>query len=133
MPASPVLIQMFGFHVILVMDWLGSNYASIDCFKKMVFEPLERGKFRFVGSWVCFLPIVIFVVLVEKLLRDGCQGFLAYVVDAPKENLKLEKIHIFSEYQEVFPETLSTLPSKQEVEFSIDQVQGMSPISKAPC
>ncbi|KAF5472138.1 hypothetical protein F2P56_008878 [Juglans regia] len=61
---------------------------------------------------------------VDKLLRDGCQGYLAIVVDEPKEELKLEEIPIVREYPEVFPEDLSGLPPEREVEFAIDLTPG---------
>ncbi|XP_035540192.1 uncharacterized protein LOC109004322 [Juglans regia] len=63
---------------------------------------------------------------------DWCQGYLAFVVDEPKEELKLEEIPIVREYPEVFPEDLSGLPPEREVEFAIDLTPGMAPLSKAP-
>ncbi|KAF5464575.1 hypothetical protein F2P56_014646 [Juglans regia] len=56
-----------------------------------------------IGLKVRLVPPIISAIQVGKLLRDGCQGFLAYVVEAPKEELKLEQIPVVSEYQEVFP------------------------------
>ncbi|XP_035540224.1 uncharacterized protein LOC118344210 [Juglans regia] len=69
---------------------------------------------------------------VDKLLRDGCQGYLAFVVDEPKEELKVEEIPIVREYLEVFTEDLSGLPPEWEVEFAIELALGMAPLSKAP-
>ena len=77
-------------------------------------------------------PPIIFVIQVGKLLRDGCQGFLACVVEAPKEELKLEQIPVVCEYPEVFPKDLSGLPPEREVEFAIELVPGTTPLSKAP-
>ncbi|XP_057952396.1 uncharacterized protein LOC131146673 [Malania oleifera] len=40
LPANLVVLDMYGFEVILGMDWLAANYASIDCYKKeLVFRP----------------------------------------------------------------------------------------------
>ncbi|XP_040996001.1 uncharacterized protein LOC121242168 [Juglans microcarpa x Juglans regia] len=69
---------------------------------------------------------------VDKLLRNGCQGFLAFVVDETREELELEEIPIVREYPEVFPEDLSGLPPKQEIEFAIELAPGTTPFSKAP-
>ncbi|XP_035542792.1 uncharacterized protein LOC118345037 [Juglans regia] len=77
-------------------------------------------------------PSVISAFQVDKLLRDGCQGYLAFVVDEPKEELKLEEIPIVREYTEVFPEDLSGLPPEREVEFAIELTPGTVPLSKAP-
>ena len=48
MEADLILIDLKGLDVILGMDWLASNYASMDCFRKEVI-------FRRPG-----LPIVVF-------------------------------------------------------------------------
>ncbi|XP_041025395.1 uncharacterized protein LOC121265796 [Juglans microcarpa x Juglans regia] len=88
-----------------------SCYASIDCFKReVVFKFPEEEELRFMGS----------------------RGYLAFVVDEPKEELKLEEIPIVREYPEVFPEDLSGLPPEWEVEFAIELAPGTTPLSKAP-
>ena len=48
MEADLILVDLKGFDVILGMDWLASNYASMDCFCKEVI-------FRRSG-----LPVVVF-------------------------------------------------------------------------
>ena len=48
MEADLILIDLKGLDVILGMDWLASNYASMDCFRKEVI-------FRRLG-----LPVVVF-------------------------------------------------------------------------
>ena len=48
MEADLILIDLKGLDVILGMDWLSSNYASMDCFHKEVI-------FRRPG-----LPVVVF-------------------------------------------------------------------------
>ena len=67
----------------------------------------------------------------SSLLRKGCQGFLAYVVNEGND-LKLEDIPIVRDYPDVFLEDLPSLPPKREVEFTIDLAPGIAPISKAP-
>ncbi|XP_040999715.1 uncharacterized protein LOC121245871 [Juglans microcarpa x Juglans regia] len=112
---------------------LASYHASIDCSKKeVVFIPPQESEFRFTWSKVRLVPPIISAIQVGKLLRDGCQGFLACVVEAPKEELMLEQILVVKDYPEVFPEDLSGLPPEQEVEFAIELVPGTTPLSKAP-
>ncbi|KAF5470803.1 hypothetical protein F2P56_011292 [Juglans regia] len=62
----------------------------------------------------------------------GFDGYLAFVVDEPKEEVKLEEIPIVREYLKVFPQDLSGLPPQREVEFAIELVPGTTPLSKAP-
>ncbi|XP_040992676.1 uncharacterized protein LOC121239487 [Juglans microcarpa x Juglans regia] len=133
MPADLIVSNMIEFDVILGMDSLACYHPNIDCFKKeVVFRPPKESEFRFTGSKVRLHPPIISVIQVGKLLRDGCQGFLAYVVEAPKEELKLEKIPVVREYLEIFPEDLPRFPLEREVEFTIELVPGTAPLSKVP-
>ncbi|KAF5464596.1 hypothetical protein F2P56_014665, partial [Juglans regia] len=110
-----------------------SYHTSIDCFKKeVVFRPPKESEFRFTRSKVRLVPPIISAIQIGKLLRDGRQGFLGCVVEAPKEELKLEQIPVVSEYPKVFQEDLSRLPPEREVEFAIELVPGTGPLSKAP-
>lgn len=97
-----------------------------------MFKFPEEEELRFMGSRVRTSPSVISTFQVDKLLRDGCKGYLAFVVDEQKDELKLEEIPIVREYPDVFPEDLSGLPPEREVEFAIDLTPGTVPLSKAP-
>ncbi|XP_035545089.1 uncharacterized protein LOC108982400 [Juglans regia] len=46
MPADLIVFNMFGFDVILGMDWLACYHASIDCFKKeVILRPPKESEF----------------------------------------------------------------------------------------
>ena len=95
MLANLILIDMYDYGVILGMDWLIAYHASVDCFRKeVVFRPLGEPEFRFKGSRMHALPRVIYAFRAQHLLRKGCQGYLAHVVDTRKEVLKLDDIPI---------------------------------------
>jgi hypothetical protein len=66
------------------------------------------------------------------LLKKGCRGFLASVVDLQKKELEIGDIPIVREFPDVFLEDLPGLPPDREVEFSINLVPSIAPISKAP-
>ena len=74
---------------------------------------------------------IISAVKATKLLKQGCQGFLATVISEDKI-IKIENIEVVKEYPDVFPEDLPGLPPGREVDFSINLLPGTSPISKAP-
>ena len=133
MLADLILMDMYHYDVILGMDWLVPYHASVDCFsKEVVFWPLGEPGFRFKGSRMHALPKVISALRAKRLLRKGCQGYLAYVVDARKEVLKWDDIPVVREFPDVFPEDLLGIPLDREIEFSIDLIPETSPISKAP-
>ncbi|GAA0185793.1 hypothetical protein LIER_33081 [Lithospermum erythrorhizon] len=53
-------------------------------------------------------------------------------LDNSRGDLKLEDIHIVKEFPDVFPEDFPRLPPNRDIEFSIELVPGIGPISKAP-
>ena len=114
------------------MDWLASYHASVDCFgKRVTFSILGLLEFSFEGKHVDRPLRMISTLRASSLLRKGCQGFLAYVVNE-ENDLKLEEILIVRDYLDVFLEDLPGLPPEREVEFTIDLAPGTTPISKAP-
>ena len=68
----------------------------------------------------------------RKALRKGCKAFLAHIVDAEKEKIKLDDISIVKEFSDIFSDELLGLPPDREVEFKIDITLGTRPISKPP-
>ena len=66
------------------------------------------------------------------MLRKGCQGYLAYVVETGKEGTILDEIPVVREFPYVFPDDIAGLPPEREVEFTIDLIPGTEPISIPP-
>ena len=131
--ADLVLLDMHDFDVILGMDWLASYHASVHCFEKeVVFRPPGESEFLFKASCLPFMPRVISCIQANCLLRKGCQGFLASVVELQSGESEIGDIPIVREFSDVFPDDLPGLPPDREIEFSIDLLPGTAPISKAP-
>ncbi|KAL8108000.1 hypothetical protein AgCh_024428 [Apium graveolens] len=78
--------------VVARMDWLSLYKANIDYKKKRV---------------------------VMYTTNNGCEAYLAHVVDTKKETPTLDEIPIVREYPDIFPEELPGLPPDREIEFSI--------------
>ena len=72
------------------------------------------------------------VMQAKRLLRQGCEAYLAHVVDTKKETPTLDEIPIVREFPDIFPEELPGLPPDREIEFSIDLIPGAEPVFKAP-
>jgi hypothetical protein len=56
------------------------------------------------------------VVTTQKLLRKGCMGYLAYILNSDDEGPRLKDIPVVKEFPDVFPEELPGLPPEREVE-----------------
>ena len=77
-------------------------------------------------------PSLINNMTASKMLRKGCQGYLAFVVDRRQEGTRLEDIPIVKEFPDVFPDDISGLPQDRAIEFVIDLIPGTEPISIPP-
>ena len=65
------------------------------------------------------------------LLKKGCQGFLCSVLDTRALDSKLEDILIIQNFSAIFPKELPSNLVEREVEFGIDVMPGIQPISRA--
>ena len=130
-PVDLIPFELGDFDVILGMDWLSLHKANIDCKKKRVvmYTP-DNKRISYQGQRQDrkFLS----VMQARRLLRQGCEAYLAHVVDTKKETPILDEIPIVREFPDVFPEELPGLPPDREIEFSIDLIPGAEPVSKAP-
>ncbi|KAL0537039.1 hypothetical protein IC582_026007 [Cucumis melo] len=128
-----IVLDMLDFDVILGMDWLAANHASIDCSRKEVtFNPPSMASFKFKGGGSKSLPQVISAIRASKLLSQGTWGILASVVDTREVDVSLSSQPVVRDYPDVFPEELPGLPPHREVEFAIELEPGTVPISRAP-
>ncbi|KAL2243595.1 UNVERIFIED_CONTAM: Transposon Ty3-G Gag-Pol polyprotein [Sesamum indicum] len=75
---------------------------------------------------------VISATEARRLMLEGCEAYLAHVVDSGKVNPTLEEISVVRDFPEVFPNDLPGLPPHREVDFAIETLSGVAPISIAP-
>ncbi|XP_074357471.1 uncharacterized protein LOC141697130 [Apium graveolens] len=58
------------------------------------------------------------VLKAKKLLRQGCEAYLAHVMDTEKKAPNSDEILVVNEFPDVFPDELPGLPPDREIEFS---------------
>ena len=75
---------------------------------------------------------MISTMAAQRMLRKGCQGYLAYVVETRKEVTMVDEIPVVREFPDVFTDDISELPPEREVEFTIDLIPRTEPISIPP-
>ena len=132
-PADLVALDMRDFDVVLGMDWMSRHRATLYCYKKEV--KLHRpGKLevKFRGIHRELSSNMISTMAAQRMLRKGCQGYLAYVVETGKEGTLIDEISVVKEFPDVFPDDIARLPPEREVEFTIDLIPGTEPISIPP-
>ncbi|GJY58264.1 hypothetical protein Tco_0458156 [Tanacetum coccineum] len=107
-------IELGSFDIIIDMDWLSKYHTVIDCAEKIVCIPWGN----------------------ETLLIHGDERhnvFLAHVTTKEakdkSEEKRLEDVPIVRDFSEVSPEDLPSLPPTQQVEFQIDLMPGVAPMT----
>ncbi|KAL0405656.1 UNVERIFIED_CONTAM: Transposon Tf2-11 polyprotein [Sesamum latifolium] len=131
--ADLIELPLQGYDVILGMDWLYKYHVNLDCHSKTVkFRVLGEMEVEVIGKNIPSITRIISASKARKILRKEGQGFLAYLINKPKEQNKPEEVPVVSEFLNVFPEELTSLPPHREVEFVIELLPNLSPISRTP-
>nr|ABA97359.1 retrotransposon protein, putative, Ty3-gypsy subclass [Oryza sativa Japonica Group] len=121
-PANLILLESKDLDVILGMDWLTRYRGVIDCASRTI--KLTNAK----GEVVTFQSPVPQKPGISLNQAAGEEQEVA----VEKTTKKLEDIPIVREYPEVFPDDLTTMPPKRDIEFRIDLVPRTAPIHKRP-
>ena len=102
----------------------GSKYIKLRCPDGKVL----RIESRELGS----SPVVIRAMVAQRYMRKGYEAYLAFVMNTKEIALKIKSVPIVCEYPDVFLEELPRLPPERKIEFGIELVPGMTPISITP-
>jgi hypothetical protein len=109
--ANHIVLDSKGIDIILGMDWLRKYDRVILCVKRAIRLTKEDG------------TIVEFNAAIQAdqvSLLNKVQG------------TSLNEIRVVQEYPDVFPENLPGMPPDHNIEFIIELLPGMPPISKRP-
>ncbi|XP_061339568.1 uncharacterized protein LOC133286197 [Gastrolobium bilobum] len=105
------------------MDWLVRYGVMLDCCSRRIFFSSKGEK-----------PDSLYLTApqLNKALDEGDSGYiiLGGLVGDSKE--PTANILVVCEFEDVFPEEIPHFPPEKEIEFSIDLVPGVRPISLAP-
>ncbi|TYK19408.1 ty3-gypsy retrotransposon protein [Cucumis melo var. makuwa] len=128
-----LVLDMWDFDVILGMNWLSANHASIECScKEVVFNPRSAASFKFKRAGTVVLPKLISVMKASKLLNKGTWSILANIVDTREPEVSMSSESVVREYLDVFLEQLPRVPPSREIDFAIELEPDTAPISRAP-
>jgi hypothetical protein len=110
--ADLVVLPGVGIDVILGMKWMGGNGVLIDTSTRVVMlrDPVDKTGF------LVQLPHDI-------VIHNTANATLAKAI---------KDIPVVCEFPDVFPDDLLGLPPDREVEFKIELIPGMAPISRRP-
>ena len=119
--------------MILGMDWLSRHQAIVDYrMKRVTLRTPNDDEVVFIGERSNHLSNVISAATARKMVRKGCEAYLAYVIDTVKARPSVSDIPTVSDFPDVFPKELPGLPPHREIEFAIIVVPGATPTSITP-
>ncbi|XP_042005951.1 uncharacterized protein LOC121754701 [Salvia splendens] len=127
------VMLMWSVDIILGIDWLAENYATIRCKERQIalqYPGTEPVIFH--GISMRKSKSIISALQATTMMRKGCPAYLVFLNEEERKDKKIEDVAIVREYPDVFPEKLPGLPPNRQLEFSIDLEPGSAPISKAP-
>ncbi|KAA3488167.1 DNA/RNA polymerases superfamily protein [Gossypium australe] len=117
------------FDLVLGMDWLVEHQVSLDYASKWVtLKIVEGSEIIMAGKRRNYFSNVTSVMVIKKLVRKGCEAYLAYVLDVNGNSSAVD----IREFPDVFPRELLGLPPNCEVEFGIVLFPGTAPVSITP-
>ncbi len=105
----------------------------IDCRLKIVnFGLPEYADVVIHGERQLFPSNIISAALAGKMIRKGYEAYLAHVIDTQLASPDFKDIPTVWDFSDIFPEELLGLPSEREVQFEIETMPGVEPISIIP-
>ena len=88
---------------ILVMDWLSTHHAVLECFNKVVKLSISsKPMMRYHGDRNVVSSCLILALTARRLLAKGCQEILAYVLDNKKKVPVLGEIPVVKDFFRCF-------------------------------
>ncbi|XP_073309899.1 uncharacterized protein [Primulina huaijiensis] len=132
--ADLIVWPMPEFDIILGMEWLTLNETTIDFHRRSVsIRPPKGRAFIFEAAQNNQMSHIISCIRAKKLIRRGCQGFLASIISILDTDIRsIEDVKVVKDFPDVLPDDVSGISPEREVEFAIELMPGTEPISKAP-
>ena len=69
----------------------------------------------------------------KKFCRKGFQLYATHILETlGDETPRMEDYQVLQEFRDVFPDEIPRLPPKRDIDFIIELVLGVAPVSKTP-
>ena len=114
------------------MDWLSLNQAKIDCGQGLFSFVTSNGENVEIPGRSGHNPLR--VVKANKLVKGFQKGLPIYILklNKPEKKPEGEEPEWLQEYQDIFPDELTSLPPDRELVHEIELIPGAQPVARAP-
>ncbi|CAN6445433.1 unnamed protein product [Victoria cruziana] len=132
-PVQLILLDMSEFDVILGMNWLAEYGDRINCQKRKIIVGRQDGETMTFRARDPQADVIQMSYLrgSETIQIADPMIIVSWVAEGEVEP-NIRQIPVVNEYIDVFPDELPGLPPKREVEFTIELMSGVQPVSKTP-
>ena len=127
------ILPLGSYDYLIGMDWLDQHHALLDCRNKRFTCLDEEGNRKTIQGILRAMAVrEISSMQLNKCYRKGYQLFAARVEEASRDEVSNIGDHaVLTEFEDVFQE-VPRLPLKRDINFSINLMPGVAPVSKAP-
>jgi hypothetical protein len=127
------ILPLGSYDCLIGIDWLDQHHALLDFCNKEFTCLDEEGNWKIVqGIPRAVVVREISAMQLKKFYMKGCQLFAAHVEEASRDEVSNIGDHeVLIEFEDILLE-VSRLPSKRDIDFSINLMPGAAPVSKAP-
>jgi hypothetical protein len=128
------ILPLGSYDLLIGMDWLAAYKTKLDCYHKTLECVNEEGrKITLQGIQKPVSVRRISTLQMKKYCRKGCPLYAIQVLESVEDDKpNLEDHPILREYRDVFPEEVSGLPPRRDIDFSIELAPGAVPVSRTP-
>nr|XP_025661544.1 uncharacterized protein LOC112757153 [Arachis hypogaea] len=121
-----ICLPMVVLEMILECDWLSKNRVLLDCFERTI-QFMSEGK----NGAVVAMGYYLNSIMVHCSGKE-CQGCILFAANALGDAQNLYQIPVVRDFPEVFPKDIPEFPPQREIEFVIELVPRVGPVSIAP-
>eukprot|EP00253_Pinus_taeda_P017026 PITA_17026 len=129
------ILPLRSYDILIGMDWLEKHWSLVDCKTKVIYYRDQQGnkkEMQGIKQPVQVCPITTNQLI--KFIRKRCQVYAIQVVyaNSKDKSISLNSIPIIQEFTDVFPEEIPRLPPRRNIDFTIELIPGVAPVSRAP-
>jgi hypothetical protein len=127
------ILPLGSYDILIGMDWLDKHHVVLDCHNKIFTCLYGNGKQSTVKGFPRPISTREISALQLKIcFRKGCQLYASHVEEIDNtKGTSLKYFSVLQEFLDIFQE-IPGLPPRREIDFSIDLVLGVAPVSKTP-
>ncbi|XP_072090553.1 uncharacterized protein [Arachis hypogaea] len=118
-----ICLPMVGLEMILGFDWLSKNQVLLDCFERSIRFMLEGEEGSVIAEGYYLNSMMV------NCNGEECDGYILYDTNVLGDEYRLYQISVVREFPDVLPKDILEFPPQREVEFAIDLVPGVGPVS----